>query len=370
MKIGINKFTHNLAGTSPAETLQRWADLGIRAEELGFWSLWVTEHHFGSDPAYRPYGVPEEEFPPTDYDMSADPLAMLLYLAGRTSTLRLGTAVTILHWDHPIRVAERAALLDVFSGGRLELGVGRGAGWREFEVFNVPKDDAESNRKFKEAIEIIREAWTGEMFEHHGEFWTLPPLILTPNPGRPAPIYVGSASPSSAIYAGEQGLPYATITWPLTELDHYREKRRVYRDAAARAGHDVEQHDIPHILFLHCAETDAQARAEAREYLMQFQYITEAHYEFARRQPRTWLGRDTESLANVEALAQFPCEYHVVGSPETCRQRLEWFQSELDVTYVIGNIGFGRMPHDMELRSLELFAEKVMPHFANAAVVS
>jgi alkanesulfonate monooxygenase SsuD/methylene tetrahydromethanopterin reductase-like flavin-dependent oxidoreductase (luciferase family) len=365
MKIGINYFTSTRHGRSQAQSLEDWVNIGVRAEQLGFWSLWITEHHFGSDPAYRPYDVSSEIYPSTDYDLSVDPLTLLSFLAARTTTLRLGTAVVILHWDHPIRIAERAALVDVMSGGRLELGVGRGAGWREVEVFQVPKDDAESNRKFREAIDIIRKAWTGEPFQHEGEFWAFPPLTMLPNPGREAPVYIGSASAGSAVYAGEQGLPYVTITWPLTEIEIYRQKRSDYRAAGERAGHDVERFDIPHILFMHCAETDEQARDEAIHHLRQFQYINEQHYEFARHAPRTWLGTDTGVLGNIGELAQFPADHHIIGSPATCRERLEWFQNELEVTYVIGNSGFGCMPMELVSRSMDLLGEHVLPHFSD-----
>lgn len=365
MKIGINNFTSNLQGVSPKRVMDDWVELGVEAERLGFWSLWVTEHHFGSDPAFRPFGVPAELFPPTDYDMSVDPLTMLTFLAGKTSRLRLGTAVVILHWDHPIRVAERAATLDLFSGGRLELGVGRGAGFREAEVFQVEPDPAKNNRKFQEAIAIIRKAWRGDPFHHQGEFWQFPPLILAPQPERKeAPIYVGSASMESAIWAAEQGLPYATITWPLTQIDHYRDKRKKYEETADAAGHDVSGFDIPHILFMHCAETDEQAADEAYHHLIQFQYITESHYEQVGRSGRKWLGQDQEGLSNVEALARFPVAHHIVGSPQTCAERIRWFKDALDVSYIIGNVGFGRMPREVTHRSLRLIGEKVLPQFA------
>ena len=101
----------------------------VLAEELGFWSAWVTEHHFANDPEYLPYDAPEARYPA--YDLVSDPLTFLSYVAGRTSRIRLGTGVLVLPYDDPLRIAERAAIVDQLSGGRLELGIGRGSGFRE-----------------------------------------------------------------------------------------------------------------------------------------------------------------------------------------------------------------------------------------------
>src|SRR6185503_383593 len=104
--------------------------------------------HFGSDRGYRPHDVSVEEYVDTDYDMASEPMMLLTYVAAQTKRLRLGTAVAILHWDHPIRVLERAVTLDALSGGRVELGVGRGAGFREQILYDVPLDQGVNYRKF------------------------------------------------------------------------------------------------------------------------------------------------------------------------------------------------------------------------------
>jgi alkanesulfonate monooxygenase SsuD/methylene tetrahydromethanopterin reductase-like flavin-dependent oxidoreductase (luciferase family) len=107
-------------------------------------------------PSLSPFAISEDEYPTTDYDMASDPMRLLSWVAARTTTLGVGTAVSILHWEYPIRTAERAALLDVLSAGRLELGVGRGLGFREAKVFGVPDDQAANERRYHEAVEILR----------------------------------------------------------------------------------------------------------------------------------------------------------------------------------------------------------------------
>ena len=371
MKFGINYIssaptTYEGKAAAHDRALNEWLNLGIEAERLGFWSAWTTEHHFQSDRDYQPYGVSADEYAVADYDMATDPLQLLGWLAAKTTNLRVGSGVVVLHWDHPMRVAERAAILDNLSGGRLELGVGRGAGWREHEMYKVPVDPAENGRKYHESIEIIRRAWAGEPFEFQGEFFEFPKVALTPTPKRqPAPLWIGSASLDSAEWAGGEGLPYATITWPLTQIEHYIEKRRVFTQAASHAGYDPAAFDVPHFLMMYCGETDEEAAETARYHLMQFQYIVEGHYEFWRRsQKGTWLGASAGEMENLDYLANFPIIHHIIGSPDTCAERVDFFKKDVGVDYIVCNIGFGAMPYTKTLESMRRFADKVIPRFA------
>src|SRR5579872_3092841 len=104
-------------GLAASRTYAEFVEYAVAAEELGFVSAFLTEHHF------------------TGLGQASSPLTLLAHLAARTSTLRLGTAVTVLPWHDPILVAEQAATVDVLSGGRLDLGVGRGFRAAEFEGF-------------------------------------------------------------------------------------------------------------------------------------------------------------------------------------------------------------------------------------------
>jgi probable F420-dependent oxidoreductase len=370
VKFGLMTIVHNRAAGDAAAAFGAFVELATVAEELGFWSIWTTEHHFGSDPAYRPFGVPVEDYPSTDMDVIPDPITALTYLAAKTTRLRLGTAVAVLHWDHPVRTAERAAMLDVLSDGRLELGVGRGAGYREIEAFGVPTDPDVNRRRYHEAIAIVRGLWSGEPFSFRGEFYRVPEVMLRPRPRQqPAPIWVGSGSVESAAWAAQQHLPYATVTWPLTEIETYRKKRAAFRSEAAASGYDVANVSCPHVLFLYCAESDAEAAETVVEYAKQYQYIIEQHYEFGRehgenRAVQSAFRVAAESdLTNIERLARFPVDNHIVGGVETCIERVEFFRRELGVDYLVCNVGWGLVPHERTLASIRRFAEHVMPHF-------
>jgi alkanesulfonate monooxygenase SsuD/methylene tetrahydromethanopterin reductase-like flavin-dependent oxidoreductase (luciferase family) len=370
MQFGINLITSNYVGDRPTKVLQEYLDTAIAAEELGYRSIWTTEHHFASDRNYRPFGASEQEYRPRDYDMSSDPMTLLSWAAAKTKTLRVGTAVSILHWDHPIRTVERAALLDTLSGGRLEFGVGRGLGFREATVFGVPGDPQANERRYHEAIQIIRTAWKGEPFSFDGEFYTVPELAITPQPQREIPLIVGSASNNSAVWAAQNDLPYATITWPLVDVDVYKEKRKAYLAAGEQTGNDVGRHLCPHFLYMYCGETDEQAAEICEHYMTQFQYIIEQHYELARPhaendnvttdQDKAFSGKAEDQHAQMRKLALAPVEQHIVGSVETCIERVRMYENEVGANYIVLNMAYANMPMNLHMASMRRFAKHVI----------
>src|SRR6202789_2146468 len=129
------------------------------AEELGFDSLFIVEHHF------------------TGHGQVSASLNLLSYLAACTERIRLGTAVVVLPWHNPVLIAEQAATLDLLSDGRLDFGVGKGYRDYEFAGFCVPMDEA--TERFDEAVEVIRKAWTTKgRFSHHGKRWHFENVVV------------------------------------------------------------------------------------------------------------------------------------------------------------------------------------------------
>lgn len=176
-------------------------DLLSYAEQLGFDSAWVGEEHFYS------FGV------------CPSPQLFLAALARETTRLRLGTAISLLPFEHPLRKAEDFAVLDILSGGRLDFGVGRGIIPKHFEGFGV--SPRESHARYEEALEIIRLAWTQEHFSYEGQFWRIPPLSLSPKPLQKPhpPIYRGTISLEAFELAGRRGdnafvVPWLTAPYP------------------------------------------------------------------------------------------------------------------------------------------------------------
>jgi alkanesulfonate monooxygenase SsuD/methylene tetrahydromethanopterin reductase-like flavin-dependent oxidoreductase (luciferase family) len=175
----------------PAETGQGfldYLDFNVEAEELGFYSSFLVEHHF------------------TGWNQVSATLMLLTCLAMRTTRLRLGSAVMVLPWHNPVLLAEEAATLDLVSGGRLDFGIGKGYRHSEFNGFQVPQEEAEA--RFEEAVEVITRAWLQRSrFSHRGRFWHFEDIVVEPPPAqRPhPPFWTAAGSTASIRRAGRRG---------------------------------------------------------------------------------------------------------------------------------------------------------------------
>jgi len=180
MKVGISLNMLTKEAHTDASVLAEHAALGALAEPLGFNSLFALEHHF------------------TGYLMSPDPTQLLTYFAGRTRRITLGTAVIVLPWHDPVRVAEEIALLDILSHGRCVFGFGRGAASVEYAGFRVPMEEARA--RFVESAQIVIKALTNDVFSWEGEFFKIPTMSIRPRPiSHPERrFYASSVSPESA----------------------------------------------------------------------------------------------------------------------------------------------------------------------------
>ena len=136
------------ADIDSAQGFRDFVDYNVEAEALGYDSSFVVEHHF------------------TGFGQVSASLNLLTWVAARTSTLRLGTAVLVLPWHNPVLLAEQAATIDLLSGGRLDFGVGKGYRHNEFVGFAVPMGEADA--RFEESLDVIIRAWTSASRFSHG----------------------------------------------------------------------------------------------------------------------------------------------------------------------------------------------------------
>ncbi|MDI1464050.1 LLM class flavin-dependent oxidoreductase [Catellatospora sp. KI3] len=173
---------------SAAAALRAATGYAQAAEAAGFDGVWLAEHHFIS------------------YGACPSAVALAAFLLGRTSRIRVGTAAAILSNRHPVALAEEAILLDVVSGGRFGLGVGRGGPWVDLEVFGTGLDRYE--RGFTESLDLLLRALSGDgAVGAAGPTFAFRPVPVVPAPVRPVPVWVAATSPATARTAAQRGLP-------------------------------------------------------------------------------------------------------------------------------------------------------------------
>ena len=191
MKFGLFGSAQAQRGGPDLNSGQGFRDFieyNVEAEALGYDSSFVVEHHF------------------TGFGQVSASLNLLTWVAARTATLRLGTAVIVLPWHNPVLLAEQAATIDLLSGGRLEFGVGRGYRHNEFASFCIPIEEAEE--RFEESLALIVKSWTSEQrFSHHGKFWHFEDIVVEP-PTRQKPhppIWMAAGNPDSIRKVARRG---------------------------------------------------------------------------------------------------------------------------------------------------------------------
>lgn len=203
--------------TSDSQMYTDYIDYVCEAESLGFHGLFLVEHHF------------------TGTGQVSDSLGFLKYLAARTTTLRLGTAVIVLPWHNPALLAEQVATVDLLSGGRFDFGVGRGYRQNEFDGFCI--DIGEAEERYRECLDFLRAAWAAPgRFSHHGKYWNFADIVVEPAPvQRPhPPLWIGAGSKASIEAAARDGFNILLSQHGTPE--QIGEKIAIYRRAVECAG--------------------------------------------------------------------------------------------------------------------------------------
>ena len=351
MKVGIALNMLCQAGRSDASVVGEHLAMGDLAEPLGFDSLFALEHHF------------------TGYAMSPAPTQLLSYYAGRTKRIQLGTAVIVLPWHDPVRVAEQIALLDILCGGRCVFGFGRGAASVEYEGFRIPMGEARP--RFVEAAQIIVKALANDSFEHHGEFYQIPRTAIRPRPvSHPERrFYASAVSPDSAEIMAKLGFGVLMVMqneWPKAAEDIAR-----YREIATASGHTPR----PPIILTNvcCAEDRQEAHERAFQYLgLKWQSIDD-HYHFSDGHLSTVKGYESygkmartyakinESAETKQKATDFYVSIQIVGTPADCLEQIRELQRCTGMDHLVTEFSFGGLPHEVAEVNMRLFADRVLP---------
>ncbi len=217
------------------------------AESLGYDTFFCAEHHFH------------------EYGVVPDPAVMLSALAQRTQRIRLGTAISILTFHDPRRIAETYSMLDMMSGGRLVFGVGSGYLAHEFVGYGV--EPKEKRDRFNEALDVVQRLMAGETLAYKGAYSASDKVVLNvlPHEGRIPPIYVAILAREGAFHVGKQGnriftVPYASCK----DFADIGAMLAEYRRGRGEVGLAADDDDHVFTLHTYVAASDTAARAEAR----------------------------------------------------------------------------------------------------------
>jgi alkanesulfonate monooxygenase SsuD/methylene tetrahydromethanopterin reductase-like flavin-dependent oxidoreductase (luciferase family) len=197
------------------------------------------------------------------------PLIVAAAIAQRTRRIRLGTGASLLPFHHPLSLVEAVATVDILSGGRLDLGVGRGTIALHFQGFNVSRE--ESRERFEESLEIIQQAWAGESFSYNGKHYQVPETSVVPKPLQKPhpPIRIAANSPETAAFAGLKGYD-VMVASPINPTPGFFGHVANHRAALAQAGHQPDQRNVAALFFANASESIAHSRVEFEPSMMHY----------------------------------------------------------------------------------------------------
>jgi alkanesulfonate monooxygenase SsuD/methylene tetrahydromethanopterin reductase-like flavin-dependent oxidoreductase (luciferase family) len=339
MKFGLFTSAQANSGDLPPETGQGfrdYLDFNVAAERLGFVSSFSVEHHF------------------TGWNQVSATLTLLTALAVRTTRMRLGSAVMVLPWHNPVLLAEQAATLDLISGGRLDLGIGKGYRHSEFKGFQIAPEEAEA--RFEEALEVMIRAWTERgRFSHRGRFWRFEDIVVEPPPAQKPhpPLWVAAASANSIRRAASRG--FNLILDQYAGPDLIAERIALYKAERAAQGLAFDPMQVAVARQLYVAKDEADREAA----LQRQAAYTRRTVDVSRRPGDGAAGGSGSHVLAYADKAGGTEEHALFGTPDRIRAMLESLR-QAGAHYVLLTFAGG-------MAQLQRFAREIMPAFARAA---
>ncbi|MEL6792968.1 MAG: LLM class flavin-dependent oxidoreductase [Pseudomonadota bacterium] len=312
------------------------------ADEAGFEIAWAAEHHA------------------LEMTIAPNPFQILTWWAGATKDIRLGCGVANAAYWHPINIAGEAAMLDLVSGGRLEMGLGSGAYQREFDRLKPGLPQPESYKYMQEMLPLVRDLWKGDV-AHECEFWSFPAATSCPKPVQADPrIWVAARAPVTFDYAVANDCDI--MSWPLTmpfaEAEAYRGR---LDDAIAKHGAwNGRWAMMRHSAVYETKEDGDAAMSAIRGVLGQFGNLMMKKGEVRNGFPDSVPFEELEG--NVRVDPEMLEANLMFGDPDTVIEKLRGYQA-LGVTAFIYYASMG-LDLERQKRSLRLFIDRVMPAFA------
>jgi alkanesulfonate monooxygenase SsuD/methylene tetrahydromethanopterin reductase-like flavin-dependent oxidoreductase (luciferase family) len=348
MHFGIFMEFGSRPSLSEAESFREGFRLVDAAEELGLDGVWLAELHFN----------------PVRSVLSS-PIVVASSIATRTQRLRIGMAVHVLPLNNPLRIAEEVATVDQISEGRFEFGVGRSGFARSYDLYGIPY--VESRERFREALNIILEAWKGEPFSYEGEFYAFAGAQVSPRPYQQPhpPLRIAATTGETFPRLGREGHP---IFVGLRGMDipelrgHLKEYRKAWRDAGHNGDGNVSLR-IP----VYAADTEEAALEEPQDSINAYfnrmgSLLRDAATNRAAADAGLRQGRaDRLATMSYEEMLQTKVAF---GTGESLIDRFSELQEELGLDGVVAELNAGGLiPEEAVARSLRIMTQQVMPSF-------
>jgi alkanesulfonate monooxygenase SsuD/methylene tetrahydromethanopterin reductase-like flavin-dependent oxidoreductase (luciferase family) len=308
-----------------------FVDYNVEAEQLGYHSSFVVEHHF------------------TGFGQISATLNLLTWIGARTSTLRLGTAVMTLPWHNPVLLAEQAATLDLLSNGRLDFGIGQGYRHNEFAGFCVPMEEAEA--RFEEAHEILLKAWTSDVpWSHRGRYWQFdnvavePPTFQKPHP----PLWMGAGRPASIKKVADYG--YNLLLDQFAPVEQIGERIALFKTEVEARGRVFDPLSVAVTRSINVVMTEAE-----RQQALETRLLARRRMERLAQRPDGQNRASMMSYADTLEAAEAGALY---GTPDEVAAKLQALH-DVGARYVLLNSAGG-------VATLRRFASELRPAFAAA----
>jgi alkanesulfonate monooxygenase SsuD/methylene tetrahydromethanopterin reductase-like flavin-dependent oxidoreductase (luciferase family) len=323
------------------------------AETLGFHDVWLTEHYFTGESVYN------------------DALLFAAAVAMRTHRIRIGFAVLQMPFHHPVRLAVQLSLLDNLSRGRIDVGIGKGTVYNEYEFIGHGLRSTDSRERMEEALDVFTRVFRETPLTYKGRYFDLHVPELRPRPiQQPGPpLWRSVISPSSFTDCGRQGIPILTSRLPLERIG---ERWKLYDAGLIEGGHDaatrtrlLEQSALWRNVYV--AESDAQAEDELSALLL----ATRHHMMHVRQEynpddfvidPVMLNPWTNPAVGDAEALPFVLSTGSIYGSPRRVREQVAALR-DAGVRHLLCQTGFGDMDHARNVASMRRFGEEVMPAF-------
>jgi len=308
-----------------------------RAEELGYDNVWLTEHHFTED-GYNPSLLPSAAA-----------------IAAQTTRIRIGTFILLLPYQHPVRAAEDVANVDIISNGRFDFGVGQGYSYHEFNALCL--DRGTRARRLYEALDIYKRLHTEERVSYQGEFTQIEELHLSPKPVQTPhpPIWIGARGPKGIRRAAQHGHHLMATFGP--------DPAPLYIETLKAEGRNPDDFKVAQLRMIYIADSEDQAWDECQDHLFHllefYQDILEGAKDAEGDDAPLPVTRPQDMRDSILK------DVFMVGTADQVAEKIETFYRDFVCTDLVTYMQFPGMEVAKGTRSMERFAQEIMPAFRN-----